>query len=163
MFFWTPKRTKNRAQTAGIGCRVLSRVFCESILGSAFSRYIASIVAGACKQAYAPTTTATTQSNDCPSNPLPKPSLQLFQCAMPNIYRSLHSLLTFQMSVSAHPFPFSMWWGSTRRVGAELTILVTWGVWLGRVATLVAGRKAEGNGCASSLVNSYSILLLLRL
>ena len=60
MFFWTPKRTKNRPQTGGIGCRVLSRVFCESIRGSAFSRYIASIVAGACKRAYAPTTTATT-------------------------------------------------------------------------------------------------------
>ncbi len=55
MFFLShQKEPKNGPQTGGISCRMLSRVFCEMICGSAFGRYIASIVVGVRKRAYTP-------------------------------------------------------------------------------------------------------------
>ena len=52
--------------------------------------------------------------------------------------------------------------GSNRRVGAGLTLLGKWCL-IGVRSHVSGGKKAEGNGCASSLVNSYSLLLLRRL
>ena len=45
---------------------------------------------------------------------------------------------------------------------AGLTLLGK-GCLIGERSHVSGGKKAEGNGCASSLVNSYSLLLLLRL
>ena len=155
MFFWTPKRTKNRPQPGGIGCRVLSRVVCEMICGSAFSRNIVHCIVVAISKL--PPPLYNTQ-HSLKANPL-KSSLQSLSPTSPTPpmcnaqYISLASLATHipKECVCTSLTSFNMMGSNSRVVGAGLTlpgkVVFVYSLWGGVLARRKKCSRARPQAC----------------